>query len=49
MPNEFNKPLEYSGGRKYADMTRREKIIFIVKLVICVATFGFVFPGVQNE
>jgi hypothetical protein len=49
MAKQFNKPLKYSGGRKYADTTRREKIIFIVKLVICVGTFGFVFPGVQYE
>lgn len=49
MPNEFNQPLQYSGGRKYADMTGRQKLIFIVKLVICIGTFGFVFPGVQNE
>lgn len=49
MSTEFNKPLQYSGGLKYADMTARQKSIFIVKLVICIATFGFVFPGVQND
>lgn len=49
MPTEFQKPLEFSRGTKFADMTRRQKTIWIVKLVICIGTFGFVFPGVQND
>jgi hypothetical protein len=45
----FDKPLEYSTGVKFADMTRRQKYVFAAKLVACIATFGFAFPNVQNE
>jgi len=46
---QFDKPLEVSGGKKFADMTRAQKSVFVVKLLVCIATFGFVFPNVQND
>jgi hypothetical protein len=45
----FNKPLTYDGGKKFASMTHVQKWIFVTKLVICVATFGFAFPNIQND
>ena len=48
-PSPFDKPLEQSTGRKYAQMTRQQKWIFVAKLVVCIATFGFVFPNVQHD
>jgi hypothetical protein len=48
-PSPFDKPIAYDGGRKYADMTLAQKWIFVAKVVICVATFGFVFPNVQSS
>jgi hypothetical protein len=45
----FHKPLEYSSGLKFAQMTRRQKYVFVAKLVASIATFGFAFPNVQNE
>jgi len=36
-------------GRKFADMTRVQKIVFVAKVVACVATFGFAFRNVQND
>jgi hypothetical protein len=45
----FNKPLTRDGGKKFADMTSLQKWIFVVKVIVCVGTFGFVFPNVQNE
>lgn len=48
-PSPFQPPLEYGSGLKFADMTRRQKCAFAAKLVVCVATFGFVFPNVQND
>jgi len=48
-PSPFDKPLEQSTGRKFAQMTRGQKCIFVVKLVVCIATFGFVFPNVQHD
>ena len=45
----FQKVHEQDRGTKYADMTGRQKAIFVSKVVICVCTFGFVFPNVQND
>jgi len=30
-------------------MTQVQKWIFVAKLIVCIATFGFVFPNVQND
>ena len=49
MQTKFVKPVEGSHGRKFADMTRLQKVVFVAKVVACVATFGFAFPNVQNE
>jgi hypothetical protein len=48
-PSPFDKPLEQSTGRKFAQMTRMQKWIFVAKVLVCVATFGFVFPNVQHD
>ena len=48
-PSPFHKPLQYSTGVKFADMTRGQKCAFAAKLVVCIATFGFAFPNVQND
>jgi hypothetical protein len=48
-PSPFDKPLKSSTGLKFAQMTRRQKCVFVVKLVACIATFGFAFPNVQND
>jgi len=48
-PSPFDRPLSQSTGLKFADMTQRQKCFFLVKLIVCIATFGFVFPNVQND
>jgi hypothetical protein len=48
-PTPFQKPLEYSTGLKFADMSRRQKSVFVAKVLVCIATFGYVFPNVQSE
>ena len=45
----YDKPLQYSTGLKFAQMTRRQKYVFVTKLVACIATFGYAFPNVQNQ
>jgi hypothetical protein len=45
----FQKPLEQDRGIKFANMTRAQKWVFVAKVVVCVATFGFAFPNVQND
>ena len=49
MPTEFQKPLEVSRGKKFADMSGAQKFVFLAKLLTCIVTFGFVFPNVQND
>lgn len=49
MQTKFDKQLEVTHGKKFADMTGTEKTVFVVKVVICVLTFGFAFPNVQND
>ena len=48
-PSPFDKQLSQSTGLKFADMTQGQKCIFVAKLIVCIATFGFVFPNVQND
>lgn len=48
-PTPFVKAPERKPGRKFADMTRLQKFAFVGKVVVCVATFGFAFPNVQND
>jgi hypothetical protein len=48
-PTPFSTPIEYSSGLKFADMSRRQKSVFVAKLVVCIATFGYVFPNVQSS
>jgi len=49
MQTKFDKPIEVSHGKKFADMTRAQNIVFVAKVVASVATFGFAFPNVQND
>jgi hypothetical protein len=49
METKFDKQVEVSRGKKFADMTRGQKVVFVAKVVVCVATFGFAFPNVQND
>jgi hypothetical protein len=48
-PSPFDKVSTYSMGTKFADMTRLQKFVFVGKVLICVATFGFAFPNVQSS
>jgi len=49
MTTPFDKPMEQSSGKKFADMSRMQKWVWVTKLVICIITFGFVFPGIQSD
>jgi len=47
-PTAFDKPLADlpDDGIAFADMTRIQKCVYVTKVIVCVATFGFVFPHV---
>ena len=42
-------PFKKAPGMKFAEMSRKQKYVFVAKLMICIATFGFVFPNVQSS
>jgi hypothetical protein len=48
-PTPFDKVVAYPTGKKFADMTRRQKVVWSAKLVACICTFGFAFPNVQHD
>ena len=33
----------------YGQMTRKQKFRFVLKLAVCILTFGFVFPNVMGD
>lgn len=34
---------------RFADMTRRQKAVFVLKLVVCVISFGMIFPNIMHD
>ena len=36
-------------GRAFADMKRGEKVIWILKVIVCAVSFGMIFPGVMED
>jgi hypothetical protein len=46
-PTPFDKaPEPLPEGTPFADMTGMQKCVYVTKVVICIATFGFAFPRV---
>jgi hypothetical protein len=36
-------------GTPYGQMAPKQKLIFILKLLVCIVTFGFAFPNVMGS
>jgi hypothetical protein len=36
-------------GTPYAQMSAAQKVRFVLKLTVCILTFGFIFPNVMGE
>jgi len=36
-------------GTPYKDMTPRRKLLFVLKLAICIMTFGMAFPNIMSD
>jgi hypothetical protein len=34
---------------KFSEMTRRQKIVFILKLATCIVSFGMIYPNIMND
>lgn len=33
----------------YAQMSAKQKVRFVLKLAVCILTFGFIFPNVMGD
>jgi hypothetical protein len=42
-------PPKARSGRPFAQMTGRQKSVFIMKLALCILTFGMAFPNVMSD
>jgi hypothetical protein len=40
---------EKQPGTPYKNMTARQKTKFILKLIVCICTFGMAFPNIMSE
>ena len=46
-PAPFDKsPEQPPEGIAFADMTGMQKCVYVTKVAICIATFGFAFPPI---
>ena len=49
MHNPQKAPQAAQPSLKFAQMTGRQKAVFICKLAVCILSFGFIFPGISSE
>jgi len=49
MKPEDLKPEDRPRGTPYAQMKPQQKMLFIVKLALCIVTFGMAFPNVMSD
>ncbi len=49
--NKAPKPLAptFDRGTPFADMRPNQKTLFVLKVIICVVSFGFIFPNVMSS
>ena len=45
---ELRAKSQQSRGTPYKDMTPKQKVIFVLKLAVCIMTFGLAFPNVGD-
>jgi len=36
-------------SRNFAEMTRRQKVVFILKVAVCLISFGFIYPTIMHD
>jgi hypothetical protein len=34
---------------KYIEMTRRQKIVWVLKLTVCIISFGMLYPNIMHD
>jgi hypothetical protein len=48
-PSGAPSPKARNTGRPFSRMTGTQKAVFIVKLALCIVTFGMAFPNVMSD
>ncbi len=48
-PSGAPSPEARNTGRPFRQMTGGQKAVFLVKLAICIVTFGMAFPNVMSD
>jgi hypothetical protein len=48
-PSGAPAPKPRNTGRPFGRMTRSQKAWFILKLAVCIVTFGMAFPNVMSD
>lgn len=49
MDNPQQGPQTTEPSLKFDQMTPRQKAVFILKLAVCILSFGFIFPGLTSD
>ena len=34
---------------KFSDMTRRQKVVYVLKVTVCVISFGMIYPNIMHD
>ena len=48
-PQQRPEPLKSNSGTPFKEMTTNRKVMFIAKLVVCIISFGMIFPNVMGD
>jgi len=48
-PEKRPEAMKADLGTPFKEMTTGKKVSFVVKVIICVITFGIVFPNVMSD
>jgi hypothetical protein len=48
-PDSKPKAPKVDHGTPFGDMTRVKKTLFIIRVMVCVLSFGFIFSNVMND
>lgn len=49
METSSRPPSPKTRGRPFSQMTGAQKALFVVKLALCIVTFGMAFPNVMSD
>jgi hypothetical protein len=48
-PEAIKPSPKHDSGKRFKDMSPREKVVWVLKLAVCILTFGMAFPNVMSD